>query len=1031
MATIKQKINQIISFLKNKLNSFSQTKFMEKVKKFFEKGDRKFVLQLYLIAIGVFFATLITNELTIVISGDFYLQEIPFYYNGYDDWWTYFKTGEFPLWDESAFLGVNNLGANAFYYLWNIFFLPVIILPRVLVPQGLAILIMTKFVLAGFVMKKLLNYIGVSEKTSKLVSMAYAFSGWSLYYLWFNHFLDITILLPLVLLGLEKLFKERKVVYLNLSLFLSAITNYYFFIMICFTTVIYAVFRFFHYVKTYKWKDAIQVMLFGVISYVIAISMALIVLIPCFSVALESSRVDMENASTFTGKLITNLKELKAAFEIKDFTIVKEELKQLFELCFKFDEKYNIKNYTYPIVSFFYPPSSCYDAIIYNNNYYDNANSSLFMYTPLMLMLIPSLINSIREKKVSHLIGFAGILVMLFTPFCYYCFTGFTTVCYGRWELFVVVVGCMYIATTYDKVDQIKKWYLDISIVITLASQAFMLYIGHVVQGELGTYKLDGTQYYAMAVIAWTIISYCIIRKNLKDKGFFEKLNKLTIIEILLVGNVCVICQGIMDMSNLYGGYTDVRTEQKLIKELNKEDLGYFRIFNTSADRDAINMGMIENYRGQSTFHSIYNYNLQDFIDWSRISYNWHGWSMGIHEKRADLDTFTNVKYYVVDSTDNNVPFGYEKIKEHKNKVVYENKNFIEFGFAFDTIISDSNLSTYDNFENSRNLTSYRGRTLQNESNYVRYAILEDEIAEEFAKENGINYKKSVSASEYNKIFKVSYINVKDIIINRAIWDVKEQGKMDGYEEPVIYSKKAATALKWDSTLDINTKDYGIASEAKERGGAYVTVKADLNDNLHIELYGENENGEEYLLVKDFHIKHGYNSTSSRKFERGFYVYDQVTRIKIIVKDTLGSSNFVYKPDITYQYYDTFKENIDKLKENPIEDLEIGVNDFKFKTTYDSKKMVVLTIPYDSGWSLTSTDENGITKDVELVKAQGGFLSFVGEEGNLEYNLVYFTPGLKEGTIGLGIGIMLVGCLYLGFELNDQDKKNIKKQLAL
>ena len=54
MATIKQKINQIISFLKNKLNSFSQTKFMEKVKKFFEKGDRKFVLQLYLIAIGVF-----------------------------------------------------------------------------------------------------------------------------------------------------------------------------------------------------------------------------------------------------------------------------------------------------------------------------------------------------------------------------------------------------------------------------------------------------------------------------------------------------------------------------------------------------------------------------------------------------------------------------------------------------------------------------------------------------------------------------------------------------------------------------------------------------------------------------------------------------------------------------------------------------------------------------------------------------------------------------------------------------------------
>lgn len=1031
MTAIKEKFNQVITFIKNKLALLNQTKFMEKVKEFFNKGDRKFVLHLYLIAMGVFFVTLISNELTIVLSGDFYLQEIPFYYNGYDDWWTFFKTGEFPLWDESAFLGVNNIGANAFYYLLNIFFLPILIFPRALVPQGLAFLIMTKFVLAGYSMKKLLDYIGISQKTSKLVSLAYAFSGWALYYLWFNHFLEITVLLPLVLLGLEKLFKERKVTFLIVSLFLSAITNYYFFIMICFTTVIYAVYRFFYYVKRYTWKDALAVMGLGLLSYVIAMLMSLVVLVPCFSVALESSRVDMGNVNTFTGKLIECLKALKSAFEVKDYSIVKEELKTLFDICTKFDESYNLKNYTYPIISFFYPPSSCYDSIVYNNSYYDNANSSLFIYTPLMLMLIPSVIKSIREKKISHLIALAGILIMLFTPFCYYCFTGFTTVCYGRWELFVVVISCMYIASTYDHLDKVKKWHLDISVVITVICQAFMLYIGYVVQGDLGTNKFDGTQYYAMAVIAWTIGSYIYIRKNLKDKGFFEKINKLMIVEILLVGNVCIICQGIQDMSSLYGGYADVRTEQKLIKNINKEDEGYYRIFNTSADRDAINMGMIEGFRGQSTFHSIYNYHLQDFIDWSRISYNWHGWSMGIHEKRLDLDTFTNIKYYVVDNTDTNIPFGYTKVDEHKNKAVYLNENFVEFGFAFDTVVSDNVMTTYDTYDNSRNLSAYKARTLQNESNYVRYAILDDDIAEEFALKNGLNYKKTISSSEYRDIFKISYIGVQDIIVNRSIWDQKVQGQMDGYEEPVTYSKKAATGLKWDSTLEIDCKDYNIASEAKERGGAYLTIKADLNDNLIIELYGENENGEEYLLTSDFHIKHGYNSTSSRKLERGFYVNDQVTRIKIIVKDTLGASNFVYKPDITCQYYDTYKTNIDKLKENPIEDLEIGVNDFKFKTNYDSKKMVVLTIPYDTGWSLVSTNDKGESKPLEIVKAQGGFVAFVANEGEYSYHLTYFTPGLKEGTLGLAIGIFLLGCLYIGFEMNYQDKKNIKKQLAL
>ena len=118
-------------------------------------------------------------------------------------------------------------------------------------------------------MKKLLRYIGVSEKVSTLVSMAYAFSGWSLFYLWFNHFLEITICLPLVLLGLEKLLKEKKVTFLIVSLFISAITNYYFFIMICFTSVIYAVYRFFQYAKNYTLKEAFGVMGLGLVSYIV------------------------------------------------------------------------------------------------------------------------------------------------------------------------------------------------------------------------------------------------------------------------------------------------------------------------------------------------------------------------------------------------------------------------------------------------------------------------------------------------------------------------------------------------------------------------------------------------------------------------------------------------------------------------------------------------------------------------------------------------------------------------------------------
>ena len=61
MTIIKEKIQKLISLVKSKLNEFNKTKFIEKVKTFFSKGDRKFVLQLYLIALGVFVVTLITK----------------------------------------------------------------------------------------------------------------------------------------------------------------------------------------------------------------------------------------------------------------------------------------------------------------------------------------------------------------------------------------------------------------------------------------------------------------------------------------------------------------------------------------------------------------------------------------------------------------------------------------------------------------------------------------------------------------------------------------------------------------------------------------------------------------------------------------------------------------------------------------------------------------------------------------------------------------------------------------------------------
>ena len=40
-------------------------------------------------------------------------------------------------------------------------------------------------------------------------------------------------------------------------------------------------------------------------------------------------------------------------------------------------------------------------------------------------------------------------------------------------------------------------------------------------------------------------------------------------------------------------------------------------------------------------------YNTFDFVQWSRIGYSYSNWSMGVHEKRYNLDQFLNTKYYI------------------------------------------------------------------------------------------------------------------------------------------------------------------------------------------------------------------------------------------------------------------------------------------------------------------------------------------------------------------------------------------------
>ena len=114
-------------------------------------------------------------------------------------------------------------------------------------------------------------------------------------------------------------------------------------------------------------------------------------------------------------------------------------------------------------------------------------------------------------------------------------------------------------------------------------------------------------------------------------------------------------------------------------------------------------------YNGLSTFHSLYNFELMQFNHWSKVNYNYNGWSLGLGEKRLFLNHFLNVKYYVETEKENvinflsgggevvdsinvqrpNVPVTHDLLDHYdeQDRYVYQNSSTFQFGFGVDQIM--------------------------------------------------------------------------------------------------------------------------------------------------------------------------------------------------------------------------------------------------------------------------------------------------------------------------------------------------------
>lgn len=172
------------------------------------------------------------------LRSDMYHQYLPFY----SELWYKLRNHSSLTYSFNIGLGVNFTALYA-YYLSSPFNWFIFLFPHKYLIEVMNALIILKLSLASVTFT---YYICKRFQTHTIYvavfGMFYALSGYLAAYSWNIMWLDCVWLLPLIILGLERLVKERKCLLYCITLGLAILTNYYISIMICITMVIYFLF---------------------------------------------------------------------------------------------------------------------------------------------------------------------------------------------------------------------------------------------------------------------------------------------------------------------------------------------------------------------------------------------------------------------------------------------------------------------------------------------------------------------------------------------------------------------------------------------------------------------------------------------------------------------------------------------------------------------------------------------------------------------------------------------------------------------
>ena len=193
------------------------------------KKNRHYLLITFLISLlsaaVIFVPFIIINGGVFYYYGDFNVQEIPFYQMMHG----LVRDGELG-WNHLTDLGTDTLASYSFYMMGSPFFWMTIPFPNEIVPNLIGPLLILKFACAASAAYIFLQRYVRNKSMAVLGGLLYAFSGFSIYNVFFFHFHEPMIVFPLLLAALDAFLYDGRRGIFAVAVFAACVVNYYFFV---------------------------------------------------------------------------------------------------------------------------------------------------------------------------------------------------------------------------------------------------------------------------------------------------------------------------------------------------------------------------------------------------------------------------------------------------------------------------------------------------------------------------------------------------------------------------------------------------------------------------------------------------------------------------------------------------------------------------------------------------------------------------------------------------------------------------------